>query len=389
MHAATVLQTVLVPVFPRLDKRNFYNLITACRACLCGRRLTLMELARHWPGAMRVAAPLKRVDRLLSNRQMHSARFRIYQAVALWIIRQPQPVIIVDWSELTGDGRWQLLRASVALKGRSLTLYEEAHSQRVLSSPRVHKAFVKRLKALLPASCQPIVVTDAGFHTPWFREVEAAGWLWMGRVRGTIKACIVDDDKPLAPFLPVRDYFHGATRKAEALGQHRLTQRSAMPCWLVRVKRQAQGRHALRQRDRQRAGGGKTSHMARSQTEPWVLACSPELADYSPSRLVRLYGRRMQIEASFRDLKSHHFGCSFEDTQTRKGPRLEMLLLIHMLATLVAWLAGLASRHQHETQFKLSLLRRGWEQLRQSNQRLDARRRLPWGELRSMVASHA
>jgi hypothetical protein len=192
--------------------------------------------------------------------------------------------------------------------------------------------------------------------------------------------------------LPIRDYFKSATRKAEALGAHALTQRSAMPCWLLRVKRAGQNRHALRRRDRQRANSGKANTMARSQAEPWVLACSPELAHYRPSQVVRLYGYRMQIEAAFRDLKSHQFGCGFEDTQTRKGPRLEMLLLIHMLATLIAWLAGLAVHHAYDHRdhrVKLSLLRVGWEQLRRSGQRLASLRKPPWHEMQSMVACHA
>ena len=48
----------------------------------------------------------------------------------------------------------------------------------------------------------------------------------------------------------------------------------------------------------------------------------------------------MQIEQSFRDLKSHRYGAAFDDTLTRDPRRLEMLLLIHMLAMLVAWLEG-------------------------------------------------
>lgn len=55
-----------------------------------------------------------------------------------------------------------------------------------------------------------------------------------------------------------------------------------------------------------------------------------------------LYTKRMQIEQSFRDLKSHRYGAAFEDTLTRDPRRLELLLLIHMLATLAAWFEGLA-----------------------------------------------
>ncbi len=50
----------------------------------------------------------------------------------------------------------------------------------------------------------------------------------------------------------------------------------------------------------------------------------------------------MQIELAFRDLKSHRYGQGFEDSLTRKPKRLEILLLIHALATFATWLVGQA-----------------------------------------------
>ncbi|MDB5969231.1 MAG: ISXoo8 transposase [Hydrocarboniphaga sp.] len=104
--------------------------------------------------------------------------------------------------------------------------------------------------------------------------------------------------------------------------------------------------------------------MARAAKEPWLLAHSETLNAYSPQQIVRWYALRMQIESSFRDLKSHRYGCAFEDTLTRSAERLDVLLMIHMLATLVAWLAALATLDLHEHRFRMSLLRRGWEYLR-------------------------
>lgn len=64
----TVLQKILSAVSAGLDVRNARNLFLAVEALLAGRRLTLTELARHFPGAERIHAPLKRFDRLLGNR---------------------------------------------------------------------------------------------------------------------------------------------------------------------------------------------------------------------------------------------------------------------------------------------------------------------------------
>lgn len=183
MHACTVLQKVLSPVIDNLDARNAHNLLFAVAALLSGRRLTLMELARHWPGAERIGAPLKRADRLLGNPRVQAHRARLYQAAMAWLLHCPRPVLIVDWSELKSDRRWHLLRAGVIARGRTLTLYEEVHPECLKNARAVEAAFLKRLQALLPEAVRPILVTDAGFRVPWFQAVQALGWHWVGRVR--------------------------------------------------------------------------------------------------------------------------------------------------------------------------------------------------------------
>jgi hypothetical protein len=57
-----------------------------------------------------------------------------------------------------------------------------------------------------------------------------------------------------------------------------------------------------------------------------------------------LYGRRIQIELSFRDLKSHRYGQGFEDNLTRKGVRIEVLLLLSAMAAFASWLVGMACK---------------------------------------------
>jgi hypothetical protein len=83
---------------------------------------------------------------------------------------------------LKADQSLHLLRASVPVGGRSLTLYEEVHPQGKLGNRQVQHRFLQRLAQMLPASAEPIIVADSGFKVPFFREVERLGWL--GRVRG-------------------------------------------------------------------------------------------------------------------------------------------------------------------------------------------------------------
>lgn len=48
----------------------------------------------------------------------------------------------------------------------------------------------------------------------------------------------------------------------------------------------------------------------------------------------------MQIEEAFRDIKSYRFGTGLELNMTGDRQRLQILMLIGMLATLVLWLLG-------------------------------------------------
>ncbi len=61
----------------------------------------------------------------------------------------------------------------------------------------------------------------------------------------------------------------------------------------------------------------------------------------------------MQIEEAFRDTKNHRVGFSVSESLTRHQQRLEILLLIGALATLLTWLIGvLAELKQWHWQYQ-------------------------------------
>jgi hypothetical protein len=92
----------------------------------------------------------------------------------------------------------------------------------------------------------------------------------------------------------------------------------------------------------------------------------------------------MQIEQSFRDLKSHRYGVGFEDSLTRTCDRLAVLLLILALASFVAWITartatGIAVRRATAMLVRttqagvLSWHRLGWQLLREQRWRIGIR----------------
>jgi hypothetical protein len=190
---------------------------------------------------------------------------------------------------------------------------------------------------ILPDGCQPIIVTDAGFRGPWFREVESYGWHWVGRIRNKIKYyreetrrwCFTDSLYPEATAEP---------RYVDEVALSR-RHRYRFRLYLVRAHKPRIGRPPRRGPTR----SGETMYR-RLHRAPWLLATSLPHDPSSARRITQLYARRMQIEETFRDLKCHRWGFGLRYARCKSAKRLEILLLLGTLATLTAWLVGLAGR---------------------------------------------
>ena len=60
-----------------------------------------------------------------------------------------------------------------------------------------------------------------------------------------------------------------------------------------------------------------------------------------PKKLVNIYRKRMQIEETFRDLKTPVYGFSLRHSRTRSLARMDILLLIALLVPHPFWWVGL------------------------------------------------
>ena len=303
-------------------------------ALSAGRRLTLTDLARSWPGAERIAAPLKRVDRLLSNPRLQVEAKSLYVAMARILLRGlPQPVIVVDWSELNRR-QHALLRAALVWQGRTLTVAEIVTPYRKMNSPGIETRLLEQLSQMLPPAALPILVTDAGFGPPWFLKVAAKGCYFVGRIRSS-KMQVKSAGEP---WRSCRSLYATTTRRTCDLSDVLLARKHKMWVRLVLHRKPRKGRMHCNLRG-ERAKDNKSRQVAARESEPWLLAVSPQL-DHHATQIVALYAKRMQIEQIFRDLKSHRFGMAFEDSLTRKPERLFILLLILALVSFAAWVCA-------------------------------------------------
>ena len=340
MHAMHILLQRLRAACPVMHLRRLQALLACVSAALRARRLTVTELGRALPGQSRAKHGIKRADRLAGNIHFAHERLDVYAAIARWLLGDAQrPIIIIDWSDVARDRQWQLLRAAVPVGGRTLTLYEEVHPLKRLANPRVHAAFLRRLKAVLPESVVPIMITDAGFRTPWFRAVSKLGWHYIGRIRNRdgVRAA------GATAWISCKSLYPKANRQARALGPYELVRGSSIDCRLYLIK------HPKKHRVH-KSVYGKPMHSsesrarARMQSEPWLLAASPSLEELSATDIVAFYAKRMQIEEAFRDLKCTRYGMGFELHRSRDCKRVAALLLIASLALLVLWLIGMTAR---------------------------------------------
>jgi hypothetical protein len=322
-------------------------LLKAVDALGRGGWLTLTEMARHWPDAERVMAPLKAADRLLRSAVLERGRGALYRAMTVWLIREPQPLIAVDWSDLKRDGRFKLLRAGLVVQGRTLTLWEEVHPQATAGSPAVERAFLEHLAECLPQGCRPIILSDAGFRRPWFRAVQAQGWSYVGRLRGRVQVQPLTAAPDKASEWVSCSALHelAIASHSRDLGVFRIGRNEPLPARLVVHKAPSKGRQARTVAGARRRDSASLD-AARSASEPWVLVTS--LNDATAAQIARYYDRRMTIEQGFRDLKSGTLGAGFEHSLTRKGHRLANLLVLFALSQFATWLVGLCEERERD-----------------------------------------
>ncbi len=304
-------------------------------ALLRGKRLWLTAMGRHVGGGVDEKHSIKRMDRLLGNRRLSGERLAWYR----WLARLAvggcrHPVILVDWSDLDDQKCLFVLRASVAVGGRALPIYEEVHEG--VGDRRLHGRFLRRLARVLGAGCVPILVTDAGFRVWWYELVESLGFGYVGRVRNREMLRWPKGGK----WFSNKRLHTRASGRPRALGEMWLSKTRPMLTRVYLYKGQARGR-VKRTRFGERSRSAQSNKHAVREREPWLLVSNVPDGSCAAKRVVSLFRTRMQIEEGFRDLKSPRHGFALRENLGRGLERTANLLLIAALGVLATWLMGL------------------------------------------------
>ena len=337
MRALNVLQQALSADLSALHSQRRQAVFRAVAGLMNGGRLWLTALGRALPGTCHDKHRIKAVDRLLGNRRLHEEVPIFYRGLTRWLLRKTRrPIVLVDW---TGVGpRRCAITAAVAFRGRALPILSHVHPIHDYHARHAQQDFVRALREILPTGCTPTMVTDAGFHFLWFDAVRQQNWNFVGRLRG--KRMLRSGQCKTS----LKALHERASSASQDVGVWQISQYASTPYRIVlAAKKPCRGRKRLT-RSRRTPGRGSTDKTSsRGAREPWVLATSLKQA---PSEIVAIYGKRMQIEEGYRDLKNHRHGWSLNDIRCRSEARIEVMLMLAALANVALHIVGLAAEQQ-------------------------------------------
>lgn len=341
MHAVRLLHNFAKKSCVGIHAKRLTSLFIVVMGLTLGAKLSIAGIGRSLNTSAKAKNKIKQVDRLVGNVNLHAERDKFYFLAGKMVVSNSKaPPIIVDWSCLPNPN-FYLLRAAIPTQGRSLTIYEEVHPKKKQNNHKVHKDFLKKLSKMLPPRCKPIIITDAGFHSPFFGEVEKLGWDFVGRIRNLTKYRLLSSND----WISCKELYKKASKIPKYIGEMILSKSNPIRCFLFLFKGKKKGRIAKNKHGKRRRSI-VSKVCAKANKEPWLLATSLSGGKKIAKKVTQFYKKRFQIEEGFRDIKNSRLGFSFEESLTYKPERFEMLLLIAMLAILSVTILGKAGEQR-------------------------------------------
>jgi len=351
MKVSKLLHKKLKTACPKIHAVRLDALMAGVNSAMAQQQVTVTGLGRNLKSYSKTSTKhdIKRMDRLIGNKNLHQERQSIYHYLLTQLVGDKKhPILIADWSPIPGNKIFQLLRISIPMGGRSLTVYEQCYEESQLNRTDVHDDFLDILGNLLPVGCQPIILSDAIFKTPWFKKIELKGWYWVGRVRGNVQLSL---DNGLT-FLGCTHVMKQAKRQPSSIGKICYSKVNQFLCNGVLYHGILKGKHRIKKRGG-KSRDGSSLYYARKAKQPWLLISSLPEGMSAPKKVVNLYRYRMQIEEGFRDTKNQQYGLGLAQAKSTTPERYNNLLLIAALSLFLLWCMGKVAvdrKYHHQLQ---------------------------------------
>jgi hypothetical protein len=345
----TELRQILQREFPLLRKtvaRNLTLLIFAFVLLFRTHRgwygrLTLGGIARCLPAEGDSRSRYKRVSRFLDNNHFHMVNLTTDLARLTYPEEDLLPIII----DQTAIGDVQVLSANVPTEGRSIPLaistFEYGKIER--SQNLIEEEFLTTLTSRLPERMKILQVADRGYgKSILLKNRLERGELFIIRGKRDVVVHYREKGK--------------VYRKSLGRLQHSLGKPRRYRSCLYQGKKEITVDVVV--------------YRERGFKEPWFLLVPSRNEDIlSTERVIELYRRRMRIEVTFRDFKSH-LGVRGLSLKVRKRERLDRLLGALLLTYILLLVLGIGeiggslrkrieiprSRPRHGTRKTLSVL---------------------------------
>ena len=271
-------------------------------AALQMKGVGVLALGRAMAGQVAAKHCIKRVWRFLRNEELE---VEALNAALFHSLRPPtgRTIILVDWTDI--DPFQQLVfsmpRNGRALPFLSLTIKKGTSTQAQEGAMiAAEKQGMETLARMIPADLKPIIVADRGFgNTRWLGEIQKRGWHWVQRL-SHIHTVNLSTHFGSLKELGIRRGWH-----ARDWGWGTLDEKQWGPVRLVTV-------------------------FDREAKEAWYLVTDLEFDP--PAEIVRIYKRRMWIEAMFRDLKNRDWGLGLEQVRLSEPQRHDRHFIVLALA---------------------------------------------------------
>jgi hypothetical protein len=339
MHTTASIHNIFKETFNIIHDKRADSLISAAESLLNGAHLTVTSIGRNLNGKALEKSKIHRADSIIGNALLYNDKLKLMRSfVNRNFSNRRNLYVLIDWSGCCSDERF-ILQASIANNGlgRSQPIHARIHGKSEGEWREAQKVFLEELSVIFSdLSSSIVIVTDSGFHAPWFKEVKRRGWDYIGRVRGNVKL-LVDG---VEQWKTVSELYQQATGAPKALGKSTLgkDKRNSIDGELYLIKKKGLGR---KKPINKKKYPDQEETYEKMYKDPWLLISSIE----TPKALliIQAYGLRMQIEQNFRDNKNGNFGFGLEHSGTKDYMRLENLLLIALVATFIAFIIGLCA----------------------------------------------
>ena len=256
------------------------------------RHLNLIELALHATSNTSFKHRLKRLSRFLGNDRIDPVAAYSPLFVEIFKRQKRQPLMLAfDWTKFRS---MHTLAIVAVFGGRGVPVLWKTVGEHGLfgSQSRIEQEMLTKLHQLLPAGKKVIILADRGFgKTDLARHCQQLGLDYVIRIKSNVRIRCVQHVGLLKTY-QVRPGQCHVLRSVQFRKQDPVIQQVVVKC---------------------------------TKTETFYFMTN---LTASALRLTRLYEKRMSIEETFRDQKSHRHGFSLRSTRVTVPSRFDRLLLV-------------------------------------------------------------